>query len=178
MPILSSLDAKDRRGAPSVGQPLKTGLTRLALATLERPPKAQAKQWKVVQMNCDVDNAESINDLLPLFQKAGPLLLSLHGYNSTPADCFERCDRLQSLYGLEVVRFSWSSRQHLLDDRFCPGFDAGMDDGLQRELARLFGSQSDGRAKKYPAWLYPAAGDLENLTCSWWLLMAPPGVRH
>ena len=178
MPILSSLAAKGRRGAPSVGQPLKAGSTRLALATLERPPQGLGKQWKVAQINCDVDDAKSMNDLLPLFQQAGPLLLYLHGYNSTPADCFERCDRLQSLYGLEILRFSWSSRQHLLDDGFCPGFDAGMDDGLQRELARLFGSRSDWRFTKYPAWLCPAAGDLENLTCSWWLLMALPGVRH
>ena len=107
-----------------------------------------------------------------------PLLLYLHGYNSSPAAFFERCDRLQSLYSLEIFRFSWSSKKHLLDDGFCPGFDVGMDLGLQRELARLFGPQADSPSGKYPEPLYPVVGDPEKVTCSWWVLMALPSVRH
>ena len=181
MLIFSSRELEGRAAMSAIDQQMTANVARRAQAGHKHPTQTQQTAqvpWKVVQMNCNVDDAESMNELLPLFQEARPLLLYLHGYNSTPAAFFERCDRLQSLYGLEIVRFSWSSKKHLLDDGFCPGFDAGMDDGLQRELARLFGSQPDSWSTKYPAPLYPAAGDLENLTCSWWLLMALPGVRH
>jgi hypothetical protein len=181
MLIFRSREPEDRAAMPALEPPRTADAARRAQAGHKHPAQTQQTAqvpWKVVQMDCDVDDAESTNELLPLFQEARPLLLYLHGYNSTPAAFFERCDRLQSLYGLEIVRFSWSSKKHLLDDGFCPGFDAGMDDCLQRELARLFGSQSDSPSTKYPAPLDPVAGDLENLTCSWWLLMALPGVRH
>lgn len=181
MLIFSSREFEGRAAMSAIDQQMTANAARRAQAGHKHPTQTQQTAqvpWKVVQMDCDVDDAESMNELLPLFQEARPLLLYLHGYNSTPAAFFERCDRLQSLYGLEIVRFSWSSKKHLLDDGFRPGFDAGMDDGLQRELARLFGSQSDSPSTKYPAPLYPVAGDLENLTCSWWLLMALPGVRH
>ena len=181
MLVFSGRERKDRAAMPALEQPSTADAAPLAC---KHPPQTALVSpmpqecCKVVQMDCDVDDAESMNELLPLFQEARPLLLYLHGYNSTPAAFFERCDRLQSLYGLEIVRFSWSSKKHLLDDGFRPGFDARRDDGLQRELARLFGSQPDSPSTKYPAPLYPVAGDLENLTCSWWLLMALPGVRH
>lgn len=149
-----------------------------ALDGLKCPPQMPGEHWKVVQMNCDVDDAESINELLPLFQQKRPLLLYLHGYNSTPAACFERCDRLQSLYGLEIVRFSWTARKHLHDDGLRPGFDAEVDPGLRRELARLFGPQKGARSTKHPASLDPVVCDLENVSCAWWLLMALPGARH
>jgi len=142
------------------------------------PPQTALAPWKVVQIDCDVDDAESMDKLLPMFQKARPLLLCLHGYSSTPAAFFERCDRLQSLYGLEIVRFSWSLKKHLPSGGPRCVVDAGIDDSLQQELARLFGSSSDLPSTRCPVPLYPVAGDLDNLTCSWWLLMALTGVRH
>ena len=176
MLVFSNREMQRQAGASAESA---AGSARLALATLEGPPQAPQEHWKVVQMNCDVDDDSALNELLPLFQEARPLLLYLHGFNSTPAACFERCDRLQSLYGLEIVRFSWSSKKHLLDDGFRPGFEAGMDPGLQRELARMFGSQLGLPSKKCPAPPDPVAFDLESVTCSWWLLMAlTSSVRH
>lgn len=181
MLIFSSRDLEGRAAMPDLEAQFSADAALQALAARKHPPqtpKTPEESWKVVQMDCDVDDAESMSELLPLFQQARPLLLYLHGYNSTPAAFFERCDRLQSLYGLEIVRFSWSSKKHLLDDGFRPGFDVGMDHGLQRELARLFGPQADAPSAKYPEPLYPVAGDPEKVTCSWWLLTAFTGVRH
>lgn len=178
MLIFSSRESEGRAAAPALEQRLTASADSLARAARQHAPKTQEKDWKVVQIDCDVDDADSVNELLQLFQQARPLLIYLHGYNSTPAACFERCDRLESLYGLEMVRFSWSAKKHLLDDGSRPGFDAGVDPGLRRELARLFGTHKGSRSTKYPAPLDPVACDLENVTCAWWLLMALPGVRH
>ena len=182
MLIFSSRESEGRAATPAVEQPFTAGVDPLARATRKHAPQTQTqtqeKDWKVVQIDCDVDDAESMNELLQLFQEARPLLLYLHGYNSTPAACFERCDRLESLYGLEMVRFSWSAKKHLLDDGLRSGFNAGVDPGLRRELARLFGAHKGSSSRKYPAPLDPVACDLENVTCAWWLLMALPGVRH
>ena len=178
MLIFSSRESEGRAATSAVEQQFTASADSLARATRKHAPQTQEEDWKVVQIDCDVDDTESMNELLQLFQEARPLLLYLHGYNSTPAACFERCDRLESLYGLEMVRFSWSAKKHLLADGMRPGFEAGTDPGLRRELARLFGSQKGSPSRKYPAPLDPVACDLENVTCAWWLLMALPGARH
>lgn len=178
MLIFSSRESEGRAATSAVEQQFTAGADALARPTRKHPPKTRDEDWKVVQMDCDVDDAESMNELLQLFQEARPLLLYLHGYNSTPAACFERCDRLESLYGLEIVRFSWSAKKHLQDDGLRPGFDAAVDPGLQRELARLFGSQKGSPSRKYSTPLDPVACDLDKVSCAWWLLMALPGVRH
>ena len=178
MLIFSSHEVEGRVATSAVEQQLTAGTDLLARTTCKHAPQTQEDDWKVVQMDCDVDDTESMNELLQLFQETRPLLLYLHGYNSTPAACFERCDRLESLYGLEVVRFSWTAKKHLLDDGLRPGFDAGVGPGLQQELARLFGSQKGSSFRKHPAPPDPVACDLETVSCSWWLLMALPGVRH
>lgn len=85
-----------------------------------------------------MDDAKAMTESLHLFRQARFLLPYLHGYNRTPAACFERCDHLESLYGLEVVQFSWSAKKHLPNDGLRPGFDAGVGRGMEQELARLF----------------------------------------
>ena len=178
MLIFSSREFEGRAAMSVTDQQFTAHAARRAQTVRKHLPQTPQASWKMVQMDCDVDDNESINKLLPLFQEARPLLLYLHGYHSTSAVFFERCDRLQSLYGLEMVRFSWSSKKHLRDDGFSSAVDAGMDDGLQQQLARLFGSQASLPSIKCPAPIYSVAGDLDNLTCSWWLLMALAGVRH
>lgn len=178
MLIFSSHEVEGRVATTAVEQQFTAIADPLARASRKHAPKTQENGWKVVRIDCDVDDAKSMNDLLQLFQEARPLLIYLHGYNSSPADCFERCDRLESLYGLEMVRFSWSAKKHLLADGLRRGFDAGVGLGLQRELDRLFGSQKSLPSRKYLALSEPVACDLENVSCSWWLMMALPGVRH
>ena len=137
-----------------------------ALTNLERAPEGMAADWKVSQADADLDDADALRTWLPLFQKPGPLLVYLHGYNDTPAACFERCDRLQSRYGLEVVRFSWSSRKHLADDGVLPGL------GKPNGFASFRGARHGLPFKDQPV-----APD-----CAWWLVMAqtgsPPVTAH
>ena len=142
---------------------------RLALANLERAPEAMAARWKVSQTDGDLDDADAMRTWLPLFQKPGPLLVYLHGYNDTPAACFERCDRLQSLYGLEIVRFSWSSKKYLADDGAPPSL------GLSHEFAPFLGTRHGLPSREY---LMPPATVVygpEGPDCSWWLVMALTG---
>ncbi|CAN5371160.1 hypothetical protein BH10PSE16_BH10PSE16_02800 [soil metagenome] len=162
MLIFSNREHGDRAGASGFKPKPAAGAAPLSLATLERMAQDTAGHWRVSQIDSDVEDADSMRALLPMFQKSGPLFVYLHGYNSTPVACFERCDRLQSLYGLEVVRFSWSSKKHRLGECDPPDF-------MQRFSERQ-GLESNGCLRP----LDPAA-DLEAPTCSWWLVMALPG---
>lgn len=178
MLIFSGHEIEGRSAMPAVEQLFTAGSDPLAQALRKLAPQTQQADWKVMQMDCDVDNTEAMNELLQLFQQARPLLLYLHGYNSTPAACFERCDHLESLYGLEVVRFSWSAKKHLPNDGLRPGFDAQVGLDLEQQLGRLFGAEKGFSSRKYLALPDPVAWDMENVNCSWWLLMVLPGVRH
>lgn len=178
MLVFSSRDVEGRIAVPAIEQPFTACINPLPQVVQKQTPQTQQDDWEVVQIDCDADDTESMNKFLHLFQKVRPLLLYLHGYNSTPAACFERCDRLESLYGLEVVRFSWSAKQHLTGNGLRSDFDARVGTGLQKELTRLFGSQKSLSSRNYSVLPEPVACDLENVSCSWWLLMALPGVRH
>lgn len=101
------------------------GSSRLALATVERGASGAAARWKVSQPDDDVDDADALRALLPLFQGARPVLVYLHGGNNTPAKCFERCARLASLYDVEVIGFSWASEGSLADGTDLPGVAGG-----------------------------------------------------
>ena len=178
MLIFSSREVEGRNATPAIEQPFTACINPLTQVVHKHTPQTQQDDWKVVQIDCDADDTESMNKFLHLFHEVRPLLLYLHGYNSTPAACFERCDRLESLYGLEVVRFSWSAKTHLLGNGLRSGFEARVGTGLQKELARLFGSQKSVSSGNCPVLPDPVACDMENVSCSWWLLMALPGVRH
>lgn len=105
------------------------GAQRLALATVQAAAAGGAAAWQVSQQDNDVDDGDSMRALLPLFQGPRPVLVYLHGNNNTPADCFERCARLESLYQFEVIGFSWASEGYLSDGSELPGLVAGADGG-------------------------------------------------
>ena len=79
MLIFSSRESEGRAVAPAVEQQFTASANPLARVTRKRPPRTQEEDWKVVQIDCDVDDAESMNELLQLFREARPLLLYLHG---------------------------------------------------------------------------------------------------
>ena len=171
MLIFSNRKPASRAGAAVLQQRFTAGSARMAVATLERAPQsqAQAAYWKVSQMDSDVDDAQAMRALLPMLQAPRPLLLYLQGYNSSPAACFERCDRLQALYGLELVRFSWSSKNHLHDENSeLPGPIHGLGADPAPNLAQLFGAWR-------PAQSGNSLVDTQGMTCVWWLVMALNG---
>jgi len=84
--------------------------------------------WNISSVDKDVDDADSLNALLPLFKGKKPVLVYIHGNNNTPEKCFERCALLESLYGVPVVGFSWPSEGYLPDGNPLPGMAADDDD--------------------------------------------------
>ena len=163
MLIFSNREIQGRADTAPFRQRFPAAFAQRALATLESLSQAPTACWKVSQVDSDVDDADSISTLLPLFRDSRPMLLYLHGYNNTRAACFERCDRLQSLYGLEVVRFSWSSNRHRQGASDLPDF-----------LTRS-GEHGYLQANDCLRQLDPAALALDGLTCSWWLVMRLTG---
>jgi len=90
--------------------------------------------------------ADAVDDavlqrLVAVFGGNRPLLLYVHGNNNTPAACFERCARLQEIYGVEVLGFSWPSEGYLptgVDPAVQPGQpEAAADDGDERALREV-----------------------------------------
>lgn len=116
------------------------GGTRLGLATVTREASGG---WSVSGADADVDDADAMHALLPLFQGPRPVLLYLHGNNNTPAACFERCALLERLYGLEVIGFSWASEGFLADGSTLPALAAAPLGG-EGDLARVdVGNRTD-----------------------------------
>lgn len=107
--------------------------TRLGFASIA-PAAGGAPSWSVSDLNADVSDADALNALLPLFAGARPVLVYLHGNNNTPASCFERCALLETLYGLEVVGFSWTSEGYLPDGTALPGLPANSSSGDETNL--------------------------------------------
>ena len=131
MLIFTNRELEDRADESALQRSFASGSPRLALATVERAPQGRAEHWNLTQPDDDVDDADSLRALLPLFQGSLRLLVYLHGYNNTPAACFERCALLQSLYDgttWSLVGFSWASEGCLSDGSDLPGLVAGLDD--------------------------------------------------
>jgi hypothetical protein len=63
----------------------------------------------VDDVQVDLGDDAMVQLLVPLFHGGRPVLVYLHGNDNPPAACFERCARLEEVYGLEVIGFSWPS---------------------------------------------------------------------
>lgn len=62
--------------------------------------------------------------LVPLFRGPRSVLVYLHGNNNPPSACFERCARLEEIYNLEVIGFSWTSEGYLSSGEDLPNLTA------------------------------------------------------
>jgi len=100
------------------GRSFEPGATRLGVASVDANP---AGGWAVSGHLADVQEVDALNRLLPLFVGTRRILVYLHGNNNTPAACFERCAKLESLYDVEVIGFSWASEGFLPDGTDLPG---------------------------------------------------------
>lgn len=92
--------------------------------------------WRLDKVMARITDADALDALLPLFGAARPVLVYLHGNNTTPATCFERCARLEALYGLETIGFSWPSEGFLSDGSDLPGVQGGKN-GDETDLAQV-----------------------------------------
>ncbi|WP_137731200.1 alpha/beta hydrolase [Pseudaquabacterium pictum] len=110
--------------------------------------------FQVGGAQASLDDAAAMQLLVPLFQASRPVVLYLHGNNNPPAACFERCARLEEIYGLEVVGFSWPSEGYLSSGNALPNLPAPAtghtDDGDDGDgLADITaGNRKDGWAER------------------------------
>ncbi len=65
--------------------------------------------WALTDVKAHDDDAGIVEALVEVFRGKKPVLLYLHGNNNTPAHAFNRCHMLQTLYGVNVIGFSWTS---------------------------------------------------------------------
>lgn len=85
------------------------GSDALGFAKASRSAAPGGKHWMLADVTATASDALALAALQPLFQGAKPVLVFVHGNNTSPAQCFERCTRLQEIYDVEVVGFSWPS---------------------------------------------------------------------
>ena len=80
--------------------------TALSCADVARAPGAG---FAVQSLQSGLSDDAALHTLVPLFAGPTPLLVYLHGNNNSPAACFERCARLEEIYGVAAIGFSWPS---------------------------------------------------------------------
>ncbi len=124
----------ERTGFSAAFEP---GSTQLSVAEASL---SAAGQWMLQAALADAGDDQLVKALLSRFRIGRPVLVYLHGNNNTPERCFERCARLETLYGYEVIGYSWPSEGLMADGnpqpRLPPGTgdtDAGDLDGVTRE---------------------------------------------
>lgn len=133
MLIFTNRDLQNQPDESAFTRSFTPAATRLGFASVA-PGAGGAPSWAVTGLQADASDADALNALLPLFAGPRRVLVYLHGNNNTPAACFERCARLESLYGLEVVGFSWTSEGFLADGSALPGLPANPPTGDETNL--------------------------------------------
>jgi hypothetical protein len=118
MLIFTNRSLKNQNDESAFGRDFVTGSDQLGFATATRNPNGD---WRVNQVHSQASDSDAMSALLPLFTGEQPLLVYLHGNNYSPSKCFERCAKLEQLYKLPVIAFSWASEGFLPDGSPLPG---------------------------------------------------------
>ncbi|CAN7383042.1 alpha/beta hydrolase [Variovorax sp. LjRoot178] len=154
MLIFTNRDMNGGTNESALGTSFKQGSERLGLAVVRR----SGKRWSVSAADTDVDDADSKKALLPLFKGERPVLVYVHGNNNTPAKCFERCAKLEALYDVEVIGFSWPSEGYLPDGKLVPDVDPKEMDGNEDELSAVEGANRKESKIQSKIYRYHQAG--------------------
>jgi esterase/lipase superfamily enzyme len=124
------------------GTSFRQGSGQLGMASVTGSTK---KGWAVSAPDSNVGDDKALNALVPLFKGTKRVLVYIHGNNNTPAQCFKRCDALQTLYGVEVIGFSWPSEGYSADGTIVAGVLPTEVDGDENELAKVTaGNRGEG----------------------------------
>lgn len=138
------------------------GATNLGLAAVAR----DGNGFRLSGLKSQVSDDQALQSLVPVFTGSQRVLVYLHGNNNSPSACFERCARLEEIYGLAVIGFSWPSEGLQSSGDDLPGLvatsedkdgDSALlgvkpsnrtDDGIQRKIRRYHQAKdnaSDGK---------------------------------
>ncbi|MEJ8855293.1 hypothetical protein WKW79_11975 [Variovorax robiniae] len=71
--------------------------------------------WTLANVSPQADDNDLIPRLVAVFGAGRPVLVYLHGNSNPPAKSFYRCKRLEDIYGISVIGFSWTSEGFLPD---------------------------------------------------------------
>lgn len=117
MLVFTNRATTDAPDASAFGTRFEPAATRLAMADVNAAPGGG---WRLSNLLHEATDDDALHALVPRFQAPRPVLVYVHGYNNTPSDTFERCARLEALYGCEVIGFSWPSEGFLSDGSDLP----------------------------------------------------------
>ena len=110
------------------------GDTTLALASVAR----SGNSFAVSALQAAITDDQALQVLVPVFAGTQRVLVYLHGNNNAPGDCFERCARLEEIYGVSVIAFSWASEGLLPSGQDLVGLSAaGMANDTEGGLAAV-----------------------------------------
>lgn len=92
------------------------------LNSVEVTPGPQGR-WKVTAQRSALSDAAAVQLIDTVLKGDKPVLIYLHGNNTSPARCFARCDALQRQYDVAVIGFSWTSEGYMPDGTDLSGLD-------------------------------------------------------
>lgn len=77
--------------------------------------KKAGTNWNVSQHGSELTDDAALKKIDKVLDNNEPVLIYLHGNNTTPAKCFLRAQQLEAQYGLSVIAYSWTSEGLLPD---------------------------------------------------------------
>lgn len=83
-----------------------------------------AHGWKVSQHGTELGNEAVMAKIEAVMDGPKPVLVYLHGNNTTPAKCFLRARQLEAQYDVAVIAYSWTSEGLLPNGEDQAGMDA------------------------------------------------------
>ncbi len=144
MLVFTNRDTRAAADASAFKRSFQPGATLLSAATVA----SAGGSFALDGLQSGISDDQALQALVPVFGGNQPVLVYLHGNNNSPADCFERCARLEEIYGCAVVGFSWPSEGALSSGEDPPGLpvpQAASDDDDEEGLAGVNGSnRTDG----------------------------------
>jgi Alpha/beta hydrolase of unknown function (DUF900) len=165
MYIFTNRVLADKANEEVFGRAYRPDSSQLGVALVKR---GAGETWNVSGLDRDVSNQDLRDRLVPLFEGKKPVLVYLHGNNNTPASCFERCQKLEDLYGVEVVGFSWPSEGYLSDGESLSGFPEksnGKEDDLKKVTKSSAGNPGiKGKVERYKRASSNAKESVESLS--------------
>ena len=84
---------------------------------------AAGSTWKVTNQQPGLKDADARDRLTTVLSGNQPVLVYLHGNNTSPAACFLRCQQLEDQYGVAVIGYSWTSEGFLPNGQDQSGMD-------------------------------------------------------
>lgn len=139
MLIFTNRDVQNAPDASAFTTRFMPGATHLSMAAVKRAGGG----FQLSQLKSQVSDDQALQELVTVFTGGQPVLVYLHGNNNSPSACFERCARLEEIYGLAVIGFSWPSEGLQSSGDSLAGMAATADE--QQAESTLMGVKSGNR---------------------------------